>query len=113
MKDCLFCKFVSGELQTAKVYEDENMIIIRDIEPKAKNHFLIIPKEHYRLLEDMTDEQAEKFLKCVRKLKELKKELELDDGFRIVINQGENGGQTIPHVHVHILSGEKLRWEKN
>ncbi len=111
MKDCLFCKFANGELETKKVYEDENMIIIRDIAPKAKNHFLMIPKEHYALLEEMTDAQAEKFLACIKKLKALKKELELDDGFRIVINQGENAGQTIHHVHVHILSGEKLGWE--
>lgn len=113
MNDCLFCKFANGQLEVKKIYEDDLMIIIRDIEPKAKNHFLMIPKEHYRLLEDMTDAQAENFLKCIKKLKSLKKELELDDGFRIVINQGENGGQSIPHVHVHILSGEKLGWEKN
>lgn len=113
MKDCLFCKFANGELDVKKVFEDENMIIIRDIEPKAKNHFLLIPKEHYKLLEDMTDAQAEKLLACIKKIKTLKKELELDDGFRIVINQGENGGQTIPHLHIHILSGEKLHWEKN
>ena len=113
MNDCLFCKFANGQLEVKKVYEDDLMIIIRDIEPKAKNHFLMIPKEHYRLLEDMTDAQAENLLKCIKKLKSLKKELELDDGFRIVINQGENGGQSIPHVHVHILSGEKLGWEKN
>ena len=77
-----------------------------------KNHFLMIPKEHYALLEDMNDDQAQKFLSCIKKLKTLKNELELDDGFRIIINQGENGGQTIHHVHVHILSGEKLGWEK-
>ena len=113
MSDCLFCKFANGEFEVKKVFEDENMIIIRDIAPQAKNHFLMIPKEHYDLLEDMNDEQAQKFLSCIKKLKTLKKELELDDGFRIIINQGENGGQTIHHVHVHILSGEKLGWEKN
>lgn len=111
MKDCLFCKFVSGEFDVNKVYEDENMIVIRDIAPKAKNHFLMIPKQHYALLEDMTDEQTQKFLSCITKLKSLKKELDLNDGFRLVINQGENAGQTIHHVHVHILSGEKLGWE--
>ena len=113
MSNCLFCKFANGELEVKKVFEDENMIIIRDIAPQAKNHFLMIPKEHYALLEDMNDNQAQKFLACIKKLKTLKKELELDDGFRIIINQGENGGQSVHHVHVHILSGEKLGWEKN
>lgn len=110
MHDCLFCKFVKGEIPIEKVFEDDLMIIIRDIAPKAKNHFLLIPKNHFKLLADMTALDAENLGKCLLKLKDLNDVLELKDGFRCVINQGDDAGQTVPHLHVHILSGQKLEW---
>ncbi|MBP5308956.1 MAG: histidine triad nucleotide-binding protein [Clostridia bacterium] len=111
MCDCLFCKFVSGEIPVNKVYEDENMIVIRDINPQAKNHFLAIPKEHFKLLADATVKQIETVGKCLKKISELSDLLELKNGYRLVINQGDDAGQTVFHLHVHILSGQKMGWQ--
>lgn len=108
--DCLFCKFVSGEIPVNKVYEDENMIIIRDIEPKAKNHFLCIVKSHFKLLSEMSEQQAEMLKKCFETIPKLEKELDLEKGYRLVINQGDDAGQSVPHLHIHILSGQKMEW---
>ena len=65
MKDCLFCKIIAGEIPATKIYEDENMIIIKDIDPKAKNHFLCIPKSHFKLLAEMDEKQSEMVRKCL------------------------------------------------
>ncbi len=108
--DCLFCKFISGEIPVNKLYEDENFIVIRDIEPKAKNHYLAIVKSHFKLLAEMTDKQAEMLKNTLKKIPELSKVLELEGGYRIVVNQGDDAGQTVPHLHIHILCGQKMGW---
>ena len=110
MNDCLFCKIIAGEIPATKVYEDDDMLIFKDIDPKAKNHHLCIPKSHFKLLAEMTDEQAELVKKCLRKIPTLVKELGLENGYRLVINQGEDAGQTVFHLHIHILSGQKMGW---
>ena len=110
MNDCLFCKIIAGEIPATKVYEDDDMLIFKDIDPKAKNHHLWIPKSHFKLLAEMTDEQAELVKKCLRKIPTLVKELGLENGYRLVINQGEDAGQTVFHLHIHILSGQKMGW---
>ena len=110
MNDCLFCKFASGEIFVNKVYEDEFFFIIRDIAPMAKNHYLAIPKIHFKFLLDM-DEQGANVVKHIFKtIPTLSKLLELDGGYRLVINQGDNAGQTVPHLHIHILCGQKMGW---
>jgi len=109
MTDCLFCKFIKNEIEVSKVFEDDLMIIIRDIAPQAKNHFLMISKEHYPLLDMMTAEQAANLGKCLETVSRLKQLLELENGFRLVINQGSDAGQTVRHLHVHILSGQQLK----
>ena len=106
--DCIFCKIVSGEIPSTKMYEDENMVIIKDIEPQATLHYLLIPKEHYANIIEMTDEQAVTLSKCIKKLSTLVDELGLGNGFRLVSNKGENGCQSVEHLHIHILGGEKL-----
>ena len=111
MENCLFCKIIAGEIPSTKVYEDEDMIIIKDIDPKAKNHFLCIPKSHFKLLAEMTGEQSELLRRCFKKIPTLEKELELSGGYRLVINQGDDAGQTVPHLHIHILSGQKMGWQ--
>ncbi len=108
--DCLFCKMISGEIPVNKVYEDQDMIIIRDIDPKAKNHFLCIPKKHFKLLAQMTAEDSALVGRCLKKISELEKELELTNGYRLVINQGDDAGQTVFHLHIHVLSGQKMGW---
>ena len=110
MENCLFCKIIAGEIPAIKMYEDKNMIIIKDIDPKAKNHFLCIPKSHFKLLKDMTEEQSEMLKECFKKIPTLEKELGLENGYRLVINQGEDAGQTVFHLHIHILSGQKMGW---
>ncbi len=110
MNDCLFCRIIAGEIPATKVYEDDDMLIFKDIDPKAKNHHLCIPKSHFKLLADMSDEQAELVKKCLKKIPTLTKELGLENGYRLVINQGEDAGQTVFHLHIHILSGQKMGW---
>lgn len=111
MDDCLFCKFAKGEIPVNKVYEDEDFIVIRDINPQAKNHFLAIPKTHFKLLSEMTENDAERLKRILKKIPTLEKELELKNGYRLVINQGDDAGQTVPHLHIHILSGQKMGWQ--
>ena len=110
MQDCLFCKIIAGEIPATKMYEDDDMIIIKDIDPKAKNHYLCIPKTHFKLLADMTKEQSEVLRRCLVKIPTLEKELHLEGGYRLVINQGDDAGQSVFHLHIHILSGQKMGW---
>ena len=110
MENCLFCKFVSGEFKTDKVFENEDFIIIRDIAPKAKNHFLAIPKKHFKFLAEMTAEDAALVGRILKTIPTLSDKLELGAGYRLVVNQGDDAGQTVPHLHIHILSGQKMEW---
>ena len=108
MNDCIFCKIANGIIPSTKCYEDDNMVIIKDINPQAKKHYLLIPKDHYANIIEMTDEQSIILGKCLKKLSTLVDELGLQDGFRLVSNKGENGCQSVGHLHIHILGGEKL-----
>ncbi len=110
MENCLFCKFVSGEFATEKVYEDCDFIIIKDINPMAVNHFLAIPKKHFKYLAEMTEDDACLVGRILRKIPALSDKLGLKNGYRLVVNQGDDAGQTVPHLHIHILSGEKMGW---
>ena len=110
MEDCIFCKIRKGKIPSEKVYEDDEMMIIKDIDPKAKNHFLCIPKNHFKLLSEMTEEDAAQLAHCFRVIPSLEKELGLAGGYRLVINQGDNAGQSVFHLHIHILSGQKMGW---
>lgn len=110
MEDCLFCKFVSGEIPVDKVYEDADFIVIRDIAPQAKNHFLAIPKVHFKYLADATEQDVAMVARMLAKIPTIK-ELDLSGGYRLVINQGDDAGQTVPHLHVHVLSGQKMGWQ--
>ena len=108
MENCIFCKIIAGEIPSPRLYEDDKIIVIRDIEPKAKLHYLCIPKTHFALLSEMDEKKAEIVKYCFEKIPALSKELGLEDGYRIIINQGVNGGQTVPHLHIHLLGGEVL-----
>lgn len=111
MSDCLFCKFACGEIPVNKVFENEDFVIIRDIEPKAKNHFLAIPKKHFKYLAEMTEEDSAMLGRILATIPTLSDDLELDGGYRLVINQGDDAGQSVPHLHIHILSGQKMNWQ--
>lgn len=111
MENCIFCKIVAGEIPSAKAYEDEEMIIFKDIEPKANIHLLCVPKEHFAYLSEMDDRRAALVGRMMKKIGELVGALGLAEGYRLVVNQGENAGQTVHHLHIHILGGETLPWE--
>ena len=106
--DCVFCAIIDGEIPSTKVYENEDFVLIKDINPRAKIHLVALPKFHHPLIIDTTTAEAEtigRILSCISKLKD---ELGLSSGYRVVINQGKDAGQTIDHIHIHILGGETL-----
>lgn len=108
MENCIFCKIIKGEIPSKRLYEDDEMILIRDVAPKAKLHYLCIPKTHFALLAEMDDERAAVVARCLQKVASLEKTLGLQDGYRVIVNQGKNGGQTVHHLHIHLLGGEEL-----
>ena len=108
MENCVFCKIVAGEIPSPRLYEDDKMIVIRDIQPKAKLHYLCIPKQHFALLSEMDDAKADIVKHVFQVIPTLENELGLSGGYRVIINQGEDGGQTVPHLHVQLLGGEAL-----
>lgn len=108
MSDCIFCKIANGEIPSTKLYEDDDMIIIKDLNPQAPVHLLLIPKEHYANIIEMSDAQAQTLAKCIKKLSTLTDQLGLQNGFRLVSNKGADGCQSVGHLHIHILGGGKL-----
>ncbi len=108
MDNCIFCKIIKGDIPSTKVYEDDDMIIIKDLNPQAPVHLLLIPKEHYANIIEMTDSQSQTLARCLKKLSTLTDELGLQNGFRLVSNKGEDGCQSVGHLHIHILGGGKL-----
>ena len=108
--NCIFCKIAAGEIPSAKVYEDDKMLVFKDIEPKAKVHLLAIPKNHFKLLSEMDEEKAEALKYMLTKIPQIAKENGCENGYRLVINQGEDAGQTVFHLHIHILGGQTLDW---
>lgn len=108
--DCLFCKIIDGKIPSVKVYEDEKMLVFKDIEPKAKVHLLAVAKDHFKLLSEMNGEQAELVKYMLTKIPQIAAENGCENGYRLVINQGEDAGQTVFHLHIHILGGQTLDW---
>ena len=109
MEDCLFCKIVKGEIPSTVVYEDDEILAFNDIEPIAPIHILVVPKKHITSLAHMEDGDEEivgKIYKVINKIAEEKNFKE--DGYRVVVNCGENGGQEVMHLHFHVLAGKKL-----
>ncbi|WP_102400153.1 histidine triad nucleotide-binding protein [Haloimpatiens massiliensis] len=111
MDDCIFCKIVNGDIPCSKVYEDEKILAFKDIEPQAPTHILIIPKKHIESLNSLTEEDSNIVTYIFMKAKKLAKELGVaEDGYRIVNNCGKDGGQTVQHLHFHMLAGRNLQW---
>jgi len=108
MDDCLFCKIEKGEIPSDKVYEDEDVIVFKDIAPKAKVHLLVIPRKHIVGLNDLLPEDQGLMGKMMLLLPKLAKEQGLDSGFRTIINTGKGGGQEVFHLHIHLLGGSAL-----
>ena len=110
MEECVFCKIRKGELPSTTLYKDEDFMIIKDINPQAKIHLIAIPTNHVPEIDMMTEEGAILLGKMLREVALMEDELGLTKGYRLVVNQGEHSGQTVNHVHVHILGGEKLKY---
>ena len=108
--DCVFCKIIKGQIPSTKVYEDEKMLVFKDIEPKAKVHLLAIPKDHFKLLSEMDESRAQTLSYMLAKIPQIAAENGCANGYRLVINQGDDAGQTVFHLHIHILGGENLPW---
>ncbi len=111
METCIFCKIAAGEIPSSKVYEDGEMLIFKDIAPIAKVHLLCVPKEHFAYLSELNGAREALLGRMMAKIASLAPSLGLEDGYRLVINQGESAGQTVHHLHIHILGGETLKWE--
>ena len=111
MTDCLFCKIIDGQIPSSKVYEDEFVLAFRDIDPQAPQHIIIIPKEHIKSANDITTENSAVIGKIFEVAAKIAKDLGFaDNGFRVVNNCGEDGGQTVGHLHFHLLAGRNLGW---
>lgn len=110
MSDCIFCMLANGEIPTSMVYEDELIACFRDADPQAPVHCLIVPKKHVASLNDLTDDYAEVMAHIMLKIKDIAAAEGLENGYRVVINTGEDGGQTVPHLHVHLLGKRSLQW---
>ena len=109
--DCLFCKIIAGEIPSNKVYEDRDVYAFHDISPAAPTHILIIPKKHIAAVKDASSEDAELLGRLTLKAAEIARKHGLEeDGYRFVINTGSDGGQTVFHIHLHILGGRRLTW---
>ncbi len=109
MSDCIFCKIVDGVIPCNKVYENEKVLAFRDIAPLAPVHIVVIPKEHVmQSAADVTAENAVLVGECFCAIAEIAKAENLENGFRVITNSGADGGQTVPHLHFHLLGGEKL-----
>jgi histidine triad (HIT) family protein len=107
---CLFCRIIKGEATSKKVYEDERIYAFEDINPQAPTHVLIIPKRHIRGLKEATWEDSEEVGYCHVVAAQLARERGIEDGYRTVLNVGPGAGQSVFHLHVHLLGGRRLRW---
>ncbi|MDE1177073.1 MAG: histidine triad nucleotide-binding protein [Edaphobacter sp.] len=108
--DCLFCRIIAGEIPANRVYEDEHCIAFPDINPQAPTHLLIIPKEHMVSVAKTLEEHKPLLGHMMATAAELAKARELEKGFRIVVNTGDDGGQTVHHLHLHLLGGRRMSW---
>lgn len=111
MSDCLFCKILAGEIPSAKVYEDETVYAFRDIAPQAPTHILVIPKAHISGCNGVTAENSAVVAHIFEVIPEIAKAENLTGGYRVVSNCGADAGQTVPHLHFHILGGKQLALE--
>ena len=108
MSDCLFCKIISGELPSQKVYEDDQCFAFKDIAPMAPVHFLVVPKAHFASAAEVTEENEALIGHIYTVIAKLAKEMGFADGYRVVTNVGALAGQTVHHIHFHVLSGKQL-----
>lgn len=111
MEDCIFCKIATGQIPCNKAYEDEHVLAFHDINPQAPVHVLIIPKSHIESVAKLTPADDAVLCAMFRAAQKLAAELGVSEsGFRVVMNTGSDGGQSVPHLHLHLLGGRSLAW---
>ncbi len=111
MSDCLFCKIIAGDIPSTKVYEDDKILAFRDIDPQAPEHVIIIPKTHIASANDITADNAADIAHIWTKIPEIAKSLGVaENGYRVVNNCGKDGGQTVGHIHFHLMGGREFGW---
>ncbi len=109
MDDCIFCKIINGKIPSNKVYEDDDVLAFKDINPQMPVHIIVIPKKHIKSIADLTIADEALIGKVFTAINKIAKDLNIsEDGFRVISNCGENAGQTVQHLHFHILGGEKM-----
>ena len=111
MSNCLFCKIAAGEIPSTKVYEDDSVLAFRDIAPQAPTHILVIPKAHIPSVDGITAENSAVVAHIFEVIPQIAAAEGLKNGYRVVSNCGEHAGQTVPHLHFHILGGRQLALE--
>lgn len=108
--ECLFCRIVSGEIPSERVYEDDEVVAFRDVAPRAPTHVLVIPRRHVPDVHALTDDDAALVGRCFAALRHVADAEGLSSGYRIVANVGADAGQTVLHLHFHLLGGRPLGW---
>ena len=108
--DCIFCKIANGEIPSTKVYEDEKVLAFNDLDPQAPVHVLIIPKEHISSCDEVNEENCAVVGHIFAVAAKIAKEKGLENGYRIVNNCGEDGGQSVKHLHFHLMGGRSFGW---
>ena len=106
----IFKRIIDGEIPADMVYEDSECLAFRDVNPQAPTHVLVIPRKEIVSLDDLTDEDQALVGHLLLTVRKLASELGLGDGYRVVVNCGEDGGQSVPHLHFHILGGRVMKW---
>jgi histidine triad (HIT) family protein len=110
MTDCLFCRIIAGEIPARKVFEDEHTFAFEDINPQAPTHVLVVPKKHICGLKEASVEDADIIGRCHLTAAQLARQRGIEDGYRTVLNVGPGAGQSVFHLHVHLLGGRSLSW---
>lgn len=110
MDDCIFCKIIAGEIPSEKLYEDEDVLVFKDISPQAPVHFLVVPKKHIPMPADIEKVDDLVMGKVLRIGAQIAKEQGVGDNYRVVFNNGAKSGQVVFHVHMHILGGKDKPW---
>ena len=108
--DCIFCRIVAGEIPSERLYEDDEVIAISDAQPQAPKHVLVLPRKHYARLSEIVESDDRDLASALIAAATKIGSAFGDKGFRIVVNSGEEGGQTVDHVHVHVLAGRQMTW---
>ena len=106
--DCIFCRIIAGEIPSAKVYEDEYVYAFKDINPQAPVHVLVVPKTHIASADELTEENSIEVARVFAAIPKVAALMGLTNGYRVINNCGEDGCQTVKHIHFHVLGGKKL-----